>query len=95
MKTTNITEQKEFIKILVVVDADGQIIGAAGLGGKNSSEQKLASTALRPLPGQSIQEVQVPIALLKLRSAPQQLQHWFAQHLVRPGGCTLIRRDNY
>ena len=93
MKTTKIEQNKELIKILVLADAQGQIIGAAGLGADKTTKGREINSAIRALPGQSLHEIEVPAVVLKLRTAPLQLHRWFSQYVIQPGGSVLAKRD--
>ena len=53
------------VKMLVVTDASGNIVGGAHLG---NSKQKNMNVGVRPLGGQRLHEVEIPAELAQLRS---------------------------
>ena len=53
------------VKILVITDAAGNIVGGAHFG---NATQKGMNAAVRPLAGQRLHEVEIPAELAQLRS---------------------------
>ncbi len=77
-------------RMLVLTNAQGKIIGAAGFAPSKKGEM---NTGIHPLPGQLLHEVEVPDDVFKLLSSPLALHQLLSDyHVVTEAGVLKKRR---
>lgn len=75
--------------MLLLVDSTGSIIGGIRTGRVTDTGPR---TGITPLPGQTIQEVEVPEEISQLEAADE-IFSAFSNYVVLPAQAKLVRRD--
>jgi hypothetical protein len=81
--------KRERRTMLLLVDSTGSVIGGIRTGSITGTGP---STGIMPLPGQTIQEVEVPEEISQLEAADE-IFSAFSNYVVLPAQAKLVRRD--